>query len=133
MGTDGGAQTDIRMADQNSIAVGDDSSYKPKEMSTDARDMVNELRVRRVTENSTGCNTTGPNVRSTVTQASARTVEMASQARTNAVDCETNTRMVSTESQGVQKNVVGQVAEVNCTLLKPEDDLLQSAMKSLPD
>lgn len=133
MGTDGGAQTDIRMNDQASIAVGGDSSYKPKEMSTDARDMVNELRVRRATENSTGCNTTGVSTKSTNMQASVRTTEMASQAKTKNVDSETNTRMVSTESQGVQKNVVGQVAEVNCTILKPEDDLLRSAMKGLPE
>lgn len=133
MGTDGGVQTDIRMADQNSIAVGGDISYKPKEMSTDARDMVNELRARKVSENSTGCNTVGPHTRSTNMQATVRTGEMGSQAKTMNVDSETNTRMISTESQGVQKNVSGQVAEVNCTILKPEDDLLRSAMKGLPE
>ena len=133
MGTDGGAQTDIRMADQNSIAVGGDISHVPKEMSTDARDMVNELRVRKATENSMGCNTDGPRTVSTNMQASVRTGEMATQAKAKFVDSESNTRMISTESQGTQKTVSGQAAEVNCTILKPEDDLIRSAMKALPE
>lgn len=54
------------MNNQHSIGVGGDNFFfKPKEMSTDARDMDRELRSMRVAENSTGCNTEGVRMKST--------------------------------------------------------------------
>ena len=97
------SQTDIRMADQHSIAVGnDDIFFAPKDMSTDSRDLVNEMRVKMAKQNSMASNTDGIKMTSTHMQAGVRTGEMGSQAKTALVDAVSNTRKVATESQGVQ-------------------------------
>ena len=57
-----GAQTDIKMNYNSSVACGSDFALKEKRMAaagTDAKDMINELNRRKAAENSLGCNTIG--------------------------------------------------------------------------
>jgi hypothetical protein len=57
-----GAQTDIKMSEQASVACGSDVAHKEKVMAaaaTDAKDMVDELNRRKAAQNSFGCNTEG--------------------------------------------------------------------------
>lgn len=117
-------QTDIKMSAQASIACGSDVATKEKVMSTtstDARDMVQELVRRKAAQNSFGCNTEGVKTTHTGVGATVRTGEVGSQClKAKLQDGACNTR-VNTESQGCQKDIVGNEKQVSCTLLTPDN------------
>lgn len=73
-----------KVVEQTDCAVGSDESFTPKEMSTDARDLVRDMRAS--THASTSCNTEGVRTNSMQCQAGVRTGEMGSQARTRVTD-----------------------------------------------
>lgn len=116
-------QTDIKMSAQASIACGSDVATKEKVMSTtstDARDMVQELVRRKAAQNSFGCNTEGVKTTHAGVGATVRTGEVGSQClKAKLRDGACNTR-VNTESQGCQKDIVGNEKQVSCTLLTPD-------------
>lgn len=75
-----GAQTDIKMSEQASVACGDDVARKVMTVAaTDAKDMVDELNRRKVAQNSFGCNTEGVKMAHTGVGAVVRTGEAGSQ------------------------------------------------------
>jgi len=117
------AQTDIMMSEQASVACGSDIAHREKKTTaagTDAGAMTDDLNRRRAAANSLGCNTEGVRTAHTGVGAVVRTGEAGSQchkARVTESGC--NTR-IQTDSQGCQKDIVGQEKQVSCTLLSPE-------------
>lgn len=118
-----GAQTDIKMSEQASVACGSDIAHREKKMmatGTDAGDMTDELKRRKADQNSFGCNTVGIKMATTGVGAVVRTGDAGSQcykARLTESSCNTN---IQTDSQGCQANSVGQEKQVSCTLLSPD-------------
>jgi hypothetical protein len=79
-----GAQTDIKMSEQASVACGSDIAHREKVMSaaaTDATDMVDELNRRKAAQNSFGCNTEGVQTAHAGVGTVVRTGEAGSQCR----------------------------------------------------
>ena len=76
-----GAQTDIMMSEQASVACGSDIVHKEKQMAaagTDARAMADDLNRRKAAANSLGCNTEGVRMAHTGVGAVVRTGEAGS-------------------------------------------------------
>ena len=118
-----GAQTDIKMNEQASVACGSDVAHKEKVMAaaaTDAKDMVDELNRRKVAQNSFGCNTEGVKTTHTGVGAIVKTGEAGSQChRARVTESACNTK-IYTDSQACQKDTIGKEKQVSCTLLSPE-------------
>ena len=102
---------------QTDMAVGSDESCRPKEMSTDARDLVRDMRAS--THASASCNTEGVRTSSMQCQAGVRTAEIGAQAKAWVADSQCGTASVQTVSQGIQSKGATHTAEVSCDLMPP--------------
>ena len=83
--------------ESHSIACGEDSVRPTHTQTIDARDMVKELKVQKVYENSFGCNTEGVNTSDKMVGAIMQTNECGSQAQTTNKDAMCHTK-INTES-----------------------------------
>jgi hypothetical protein len=103
---------------------------------TDAREMVNHLKVNSAQQNSFGCNTDGIKTTDKMIGAIMKTTECGSQALTHTKEVKCNTE-VFMESQACQKNMESNDKEATCMILRPEDLLIKEAeannWSELPD
>ena len=88
---------------------------------------------QKVDANSMAINTEMVRTANTQAQAGVRMEDSASQMKPMMMDSQSNTAMVRVNNAGVQKSVQENSAGTSCNILKPEDELLKSAMNQMPD